>query len=255
MPVAWFAKSKVRVCQPPATVVVASVSTDTVLSAAFSTFSRTGMPASGDHTRTVIDVLPVENGMTGTEKFSPVETVVPAQISAPVALTTCATLFAALVGSATTVESSAPPKPVRTGGVASSKVITKAPDGGGGVTYACCAVAADVLALPARSVKAPAATVTSRVPVESAGGFATRVACVASTRTKAPLVPPVRAMSSVVKLVPTSSLKVKVNVTSPAATSAATLSVMLTEGGVVSVRRTWSSMTLLVVEPAGRRKP
>ena len=254
VPGAWLAKLNVNVCHPPATVVVANVSTDNVGSPAFSTFNSTGVPASGDHTRTVIDVFPAENGITGTAKLASVDTVVPAQVSAPTPLTTRATRLAAFPGSATTVPS-APPNPVNTGAIASSKVITKPPDGGGGVTYACCALAADVLALPARSMKAPAATLTSSVPVASAGGFATSVACLASMRTKAPLVPPVRTTSSVVKLVPTSSLKTKLNVTSPVAVSAATLSVMVRVGGVVSTRRTWSSITEPAVEPAGSLNP
>ena len=63
-------------------------------------------------TRTVIVVLLAVNGSAGTEKFGPVDTVVPAHSSAVADLTTLATLLAALVGSTTTVESSAPPKPV-----------------------------------------------------------------------------------------------------------------------------------------------
>ena len=62
VPPAWFAKSKVRVSHVFATVVVASVSTVIVLSAWFSTLSRTGMPAAGAYTRTVIVVAPVANG-------------------------------------------------------------------------------------------------------------------------------------------------------------------------------------------------
>ena len=53
------------------------------------------------------------NGSVGTEKFAPVDTVVPAHNSAVADFTTLATLFVPLAGSSTTVESSAPPKPVR----------------------------------------------------------------------------------------------------------------------------------------------
>ena len=113
MPAAWLAKSKVSVSQALATVVVASVSTDLVGSAASSTFSRTWMPASGDQTRTVIVVLLAVNSSAGTVLFGPVDTVVPAHSWAVADLTTLATLLAAFVGSTTTVESSAPPKPVR----------------------------------------------------------------------------------------------------------------------------------------------
>ncbi len=52
-------------------------------------------------------------GRVGTEKFGPVDTVVPAHNSAVADLTTLATMLAEFVGSTTTVESSAPPKPVR----------------------------------------------------------------------------------------------------------------------------------------------
>jgi hypothetical protein len=48
-------------------------------------------------------------------------------------------------------------------------------------------------------------------------GVTTSVARAPLTRVKVPLVPPVTVMSSTVKLVPTSSLKVKVKVTSPVA--------------------------------------
>ena len=102
------------------------------------------------------------------------------------------------------------------------------------VAYACCAAAVAVLPLPARSVNLSAATLTSMVPVELAVGVTTRVACVPSTRVKLPLVPPVTTTEAVVKLVPTSSLKVNANVTSPAAVAAAMLSVIVTVGGVVS---------------------
>ena len=55
------------------------------------------MPASGDQTRTVILVLLAVNGIVGTEKFGPVDTVVPAHSSAVADLMTLATLLAAFV--------------------------------------------------------------------------------------------------------------------------------------------------------------
>jgi len=83
------------------------------------------------------------------------------------------------------------------------------------------------------------------VPASLAGGVTTSVASVPLTRVNAPAVPPATAISSAVKLVPTSSLKVKVNVTGPVAVSPAALLVISTAGGVVSSysRRTWSSST------------
>jgi hypothetical protein len=70
------------VCQPLATVVVASVSQERVGSAASSTFRRTGIPAVGDHTRTVIVLAAAVKGMIAIELFAPVETVVSAHSSA-----------------------------------------------------------------------------------------------------------------------------------------------------------------------------
>ena len=123
VPAAWLAKLKLKVCQPPATVVVASVSTLLVGSAASSTFSRTGVPAVGDQTRTVMVLLVAVKPMVAMALLARFDTVVPAQSSAVALLMTRATLLAALLGSATTLESSAPPKPVSAGAVASSIVI------------------------------------------------------------------------------------------------------------------------------------
>jgi len=130
VPDAWLAKSNVSVSQAPATVVRVSVSTDCPGLAEFSAFRRIGIPASGDQTRAVIVVAVAVNGMTGTAWLARVDTVVPAQTCAPASLTTRATLFEALVGSATT-DDWLSPKSVRVGGVASSKEMTKPP---GGVT-------------------------------------------------------------------------------------------------------------------------
>ena len=118
---------KLRVCQPLAVVTVASVSTDWVGSAAFSTFMRTGMPATGDHTRAVIVVFPVAKPMRGIELPAAVEIVVPAQSSAEALLMTRATLLVASVGSVTTLASSAPPKPANVGAVPSKLIEVVAP--------------------------------------------------------------------------------------------------------------------------------
>ena len=57
-------------------------------------------------------VLAASNGILPTVLFGPVDTVVPAKVSAVADFTTFATLFPGSVGSTTTVESPAPPKPV-----------------------------------------------------------------------------------------------------------------------------------------------
>jgi hypothetical protein len=84
------------------------------------------------------------------------------------------------------------------------------------------------------SSAALAAMLSWMVPVLFGVGLTTSVARVPLTRVNAPLVPPVTVTSSAVKLVPTSSLKLKVKVTSPVATASATLSVMVITGPVVS---------------------
>ena len=123
VPLTCEAKLKLRVCQPLAVVTVASVSTDTPASAAFSTFMRTGMPAAGDHTRAVMVVLPVAKPMRPMVLPAPVEMVVPAHSSAAALLTMRATLLAASVGSVTTLASSAPPKPAKVGAVPSKLML------------------------------------------------------------------------------------------------------------------------------------
>ena len=102
---------------------------------AFSTFMRTRMPAGyGLHTRSDILVAPVANGIVGTASLSLATTVVPAQTSPAFLITLAALVVLAaptLAGPLappgcnevpTTVEFSAPPKPVSTRGVVSSKV-------------------------------------------------------------------------------------------------------------------------------------
>ena len=123
VPAAGTAKLKTSVCQPPATVVVASVSADWLLSAAFSTFNRTGMPASGDQTRSSSVLALAVNGRALIDWLAPVDNVVPAQTSAPAAFSTRTTLPGTPSGSLTMAESSAPPKPVSSGGGISSNVI------------------------------------------------------------------------------------------------------------------------------------
>ena len=76
MPAAALAKLKLRVCQPT-TVVAASVSTDLLPSAMSSSFSRIGMPASGDQTRTVIVVALLVKGMRAKPPLATVTTVLP----------------------------------------------------------------------------------------------------------------------------------------------------------------------------------
>ncbi len=112
MPEAGLAKSKVSVSQALALVVTASVSAEWVGSAASSTLSRTTMPAFGEYTRTVILVSVAENGILGTALLAFVDTVVPAHNSAVADFTTFATVLLLTTGSGTSVESSAPPKPV-----------------------------------------------------------------------------------------------------------------------------------------------
>ena len=112
MPLTWLAKSKVNVSQVLTVVVNASVSTERVGSAASSTLSRTGIPAFGEYTRTVILVLVAVNPILPTELLAPVDTVVPAYDSAVADFTTFAAVLLPPAGSGTSVESSAPAKPV-----------------------------------------------------------------------------------------------------------------------------------------------
>jgi hypothetical protein len=94
-------------------------------------------------------------------------------------------------------------------------------------------VLAAALALPTESTTPPAGTLTTIVPAASAVGVTTSVALVPLMRLKAPLVPLVTVMSSAVKLVPTSRLKLKLKVTGPVATVSAALLVMVTTGALV----------------------
>ena len=76
VPAAALARLKVKVCQPT-TLVVASVSTDLLPSVMSSSFRRTGMPASGDQTRSVIVVAVLLKGMRGKPPLATVTTVDP----------------------------------------------------------------------------------------------------------------------------------------------------------------------------------
>jgi hypothetical protein len=91
-----------------------------------------------------------------------------------------------------------------------------------------------VFALPAMSVKLPAATLTVIVPLALGVGVTTIVACEPLMRLKPLAVPPVTVMSEASKLTPTSSLNTNVKVTGPLATGAETLLAIVTVGGVVS---------------------
>ena len=70
------------------------------------------MPAAGEYTRTVILVFVALNGMMPTVRLGPVDTTVPANVSAVAERLTRTVVLAALVGSGCNDESSAPPKPV-----------------------------------------------------------------------------------------------------------------------------------------------
>ena len=70
------------------------------------------MPAFGEYTRTVILVSVAVNGILPTDSLASVDTVVPAHISAVADFTTLATCCCRRSDRATSVESSAPPKPV-----------------------------------------------------------------------------------------------------------------------------------------------
>ena len=74
------------------------------------------MPASGENTRTEMRVSVVLKGIFGLRPScgaAVLVMVVPAKTSAPAARTTLTTWLAALAGSATMDESSAPPKPMK----------------------------------------------------------------------------------------------------------------------------------------------
>ena len=111
VPAASFAKSNVNVSQSPDVVVVASVSTDTAGSSEFSIFSRTWTPAAAENTRTFICVFDASSGITSIDSFGPVDTTVPAKVSAAADRSTCTTMFVPPAGSLVTNELSAPPKP------------------------------------------------------------------------------------------------------------------------------------------------
>ena len=113
VPGAWLAKSNVSVSQVSTTVVRASVSTLLAGSVLSSTFRRTGVPAWGEYTRTVICVEPGANG-TGLAKPAAPPIVVPAHSSAPSGLIVLTTVLAGSNGSGSPVISEIlPPKSVR----------------------------------------------------------------------------------------------------------------------------------------------
>ena len=112
------------------------------------------------------------------------------------------------------------------------------PPAGGGTTgtvlKACEAELAAALALLARSVNFPAATLTLMVPVELAAGVSSTKYFMSLTLINALGAPPATTMSSKVKLLPTDSLNAKMNVTAPDAVAPALLSSMTKVGATVS---------------------
>ena len=104
------AKLKVSVSQPPATVVIASVSQLIAPLDASSTFNLIVLPAAADQTLTVINVSLAVKGIAVAKPVA-VLIVVPAQVCAPAVLITLITLLVALVGSTTRLEA-LPPKSV-----------------------------------------------------------------------------------------------------------------------------------------------
>ncbi len=102
-----------------------------------------------------------------------------------------------------------------------------------------------VVGLPDRSVTAPAARFTLRVPVVLAVGVTCKVYWVALTGVNIPAVPPVMVMSLTSKPA-TASLKLNVNKTGPLAVVTATLSAIVTMGATVSA----TAATLMAREPA-----
>ena len=88
---------------------------------------------------------------------------------------------------------------------------------------------------------------TAIVPAEAFELVTVKVYRLASTFTKDPAVPPVTAISSATKLLPTSSLKVNVNTAVPDAPAAA---VMATVGGTLSVDSVPPPQALINTEAA-----
>ena len=115
VPGTCVAKSKVSVSHALATVVSTSISTLLLglfgSSCARTSLRRTGMPAAGEYTRTVMRVSVAVNGTMPTVGPT-VPTTVPAYVKVVSAdLLTRATLLVPPAGSACTEESSAPAKP------------------------------------------------------------------------------------------------------------------------------------------------
>jgi len=101
------------------------------------------------------------------------------------------------------------------------------------VSKRCVTVGLTLFRLPAASLNDAALTDTLISPVEPAGGVTNKVYWVSLTRVSVPMVPPETIRSSAVKLLPTASLKLKVNVTGPLAVPMAPV-VMVTVGGKMS---------------------
>ena len=110
-PSVWLAllKSKLRVCQAPATVVVACTSAYFGPPGGLSrvsSFSSTLVPASGDHTRMVTSGF----SAVASSPVGRLRKVVPAQVWAPADLTIWATRPDEPVGGLTAMDDPAPPK-------------------------------------------------------------------------------------------------------------------------------------------------
>jgi hypothetical protein len=106
VPAAFFVRSKVSVCQPPATVVTTSASTLLAALCASSSLSLTVAPASGDQTFIVM----VWSAVVASSLPPSVRKVVPAQVSAPAVFRTAAALPEPPAGGVADFDDAAPPK-------------------------------------------------------------------------------------------------------------------------------------------------
>ena len=228
--------TQVRVCQPTTTACVACMSPVLMLASdSFSSFSTMGTPAVGEYTRAEMVRLVAVSAMGPTLALAPAHTSPPRRMILPA-------LPLPPAGPAAMAEVSAPLKPSKRGRLApSNEASTTSPPTVGGITgrvsKACVRVLAPLLAMPPRSAKAPAATLTLIVPVLFFGGTTSSRYFVSLTLISATGAPPVTVMSLAVKLVPTDSLKVKTNVVRPSlavAVAAVTLSSITSVGATPS---------------------
>ena len=138
-------------------------------------------------------------------------------------------------------EVSPPLNPSKRGNVApSNEASTTSPPTTGGTTgtvsKSCVRVLVPTLAMPPRSAKAPAATLTRIVPVLLSAGLTSSRYFMSLTLTSVSGVPPVTTTSLAVKLLPTDSLNVKMKVVlpSPVALAAVMLSSIARVGATPS---------------------